>query len=357
MRRPWSARAIAAALAVSAAVGHAQERPAADGLVAGRSAADAHAAPPIELAVVGPGALPRLQAALAAVDRPIRWVALDAMDRSQVTRPPAQAQGARVWIDCTDATRIHLYFANWSTGRFLLREVPLAAGLDALGLETLAQMIESSLSALIADRSAGMDRAAMGRALGERPMPVVPPAAPPVDFGVGAFYAAQAFAAGWPVEHGPGLAIRALQGSGRARLGGWATAQYQLPEMIATDLAGVRLDTAAVRVGPELDLPISRGAALAVRAGAGGDVIQVASRQGTNGGAALVAARTYWDFMAQFAMGARLQLPARLELEAEALVDADFVLRHYDVNVDGHLIRIVTPWRVRPGIAVALSWH
>jgi hypothetical protein len=313
--------------------------------------------PPIEVAVVGPGALPRLQAALAAVDRPIGWVALGAMDRSQVTRPPAQPRGARVWIDCTDPTRVRLYFANWSTGRFLLREVPLPAGLDALGLETLAQMIESSLSALIADRGAGMDRAEMGRALAERPKPSAPPPAPPIDFGVGAFYAAQVFAAGWPVEHGPGVVIRALRGGGRARPGGWVTAQYQLPETIVTDLAGVRLDTVAVRAGPELDVPISGGAALTVRAGAGGDVIQVASRQGTNGGASLVAARTYWDFMAQLAIGARLRLPARLELEGEALVDADFVLRHYDVNVDDRSIRIVTPWRVRPGIAAALSWH
>ncbi|HEY4015678.1 MAG TPA: hypothetical protein VGM06_20200 [Polyangiaceae bacterium] len=326
----------------------------------------AQGAPPaVDVYVVGAGAsLPRLQTALGAVDRPIRWASIDKFDLSEVTQPPPEPGGApaaRVWVDCSDPSRARLYFADWSTERFLLRDLPTPEGLTELSLETIAQMIETSLSALTTDRMAGMTRVEMGRALGEKPAAPAPRAeavpSAPLAPSLGAFYAAQGFARDWPIEHGPGVAAELRQSTGRVRFGGWVTGQYQLPETIDDGLAGVQIDTFAIRAGVEAGAPIAGDAVVLGRIGAGGDILHVAPRLAAIADAQLQQEKFYWDTMVQLATGVQVRLNPHLELDAAIVVDVDLVLRHYDVNVDGGTTRFATPWPVRPGLSAGLSWR
>jgi hypothetical protein len=334
-------------------------------LGAGRGAMAQSTLRPVDVYVVGREApVARFQAALGALDRPIRWSSLDELDLAQVTERPAEegvAPPARVWVDCSDPTRARLYFADWTSERFLLRDVPTPDGLSALSLETIAQMIETSLSALTADRTAGMTRVEMGRALGERPEAPAPrvEALPRTSLApaLGAFYAAQAFAEDWPIEEGPGVAAELRQSTGRARLGGWLTGQYQLPATIDDGFAGVRVDTFAIRAGVEIGTPVATDAVAIGRIGVGGDVIHVAPRPADAADAVLEKEKFYWDSMVQFATGLQVRLNPHLELDVAILIDVDLVLRHYDVQVGGATTRLATPWLVRPGLLAGLSWR
>ena len=142
--------------------------------------------------------------------------------------------------------------------RFLVRDVPLPTGLDAAALETLAQVVESSIVALISDERVGMTRAEMTVALAPAPVASepeaapVPPKPPPWRGALAAFYALEGFATDPAVEHGPGILAAADRRVGRWLAGGWVSAQYVIPMTVDGSLVGVRLDALALRAGPEL---------------------------------------------------------------------------------------------------------
>ena len=63
-----------------------------------------------------------------------------------------------VWVFMPRPDNVRLVFSDPGLQRFLLREIPLPLGLDVLGRETVAQVIESSTLALL-QGSAGVSRA------------------------------------------------------------------------------------------------------------------------------------------------------------------------------------------------------
>jgi len=70
-----------------------------------------------------------------------------------------------------DAAR--LYFRAPDGKGFLVRDVPLGSGLDALGRESIAQVVEASLVSLL-HSGAGLSRAAFERELGSEPTSATP---------------------------------------------------------------------------------------------------------------------------------------------------------------------------------------
>ncbi|MCL2450633.1 MAG: hypothetical protein FWD17_16925, partial [Polyangiaceae bacterium] len=208
------------------------------------------AAASVEIVVAAaPDTFARLQSALGAPARPVRWVHAAQIDAADVLRspPPGDRAGmparattgatpvARVWVDASRSDRLRLYFLNATTDRFLVRDVPLSGGLDEVALETVAQLIDSSVSALLSDAEMGMTRAEMTTALRNDVEARSPPApAPRFATGwrpsAGVFYAVQALA--WPplVGHGPGLVGHVDRRDGSLSTGGWLSAQYQFAE-------------------------------------------------------------------------------------------------------------------------------
>jgi hypothetical protein len=340
------------------------------------------AAPSVEIVVAAaPDTFARLQSAIGASERPIRWTRAAQIDPIDVlqSQPPGGGAGtspagatpvapvARVWVDASRSDRLRLYFVNSTTDRFLAREVPLAEKLDEVALETVAQLIDSSVSALLSDAGMGMTRAEMTTAL-RTDLEARPPPAPTPRLAIawrpsaGVFYAVQAFASHPLVEHGPGLLGHVDRRDGPWSTGGWLSAQYQFPEHIESPLAGARLDTVALRAGLAIGHTTGGRTEIDVQLGAGADVVHIAPRPGSAGRpTALTADRFAWAPAVQFALVLAGTLAgtgqSHVVLSAAALADVDIGLRHYDVAVDGTLVRVATPWLVRPGIRLEAAWR
>lgn len=322
-----------------------------------------HADPPlspVEVFVAAPlDTATRLEGAVGTAERPIHWVLTPQIEVSDVLQRPTGGRpesAARVWIDCSRADSVRLYFVNWNTERFLVRQVPLREGLNELALETVAQVIESSLSALMTDDRAGMSRAEMTSVL--QPAIEAHPVDrhAPLEASIGAFYALQGFASQPPVEHGPGVLGTLDRGQGRWRPGGWLSAQYQLPEILESTVVDARLDTIALRAGAEIVRVLSTRSALVGRLGAGGNVVHIAPRQ-ASARATLTPDRFAWEYAVKVEVGATTRVAADVALWAGLL--ADFVIdsRRYEVAVDGTVVQVATPWPVRPGLAVGVSFR
>ncbi len=330
-------------------------------VLCGPTAAAEASLSPVDIYVAGPPEeVVRLESAIGVADRPIRWVPIGRVDVDDVVRPPTDvgSQAARAWIDCSSPDRMRIYFANWNAERFLLREVPLPDGLNELALETVGQVIASSLSALMTDDHAGMSRTEINSVL--RPAPATSELPPPPHWTArgSLFYAVQTFAPEQAVEQGPGLMATLGPREGRWRPGVWVSGQYQLPETVDSGLIGVRLDTVALRAGAEVARSLGPRVDLALRAGLGGDVIHVAPRRGTvdEGQTTLSPDRFSWGFAAQMALAGTVRLDAGFALCVALLADADLDRRHYDVAIDGVTLRALTPWWVRPGLMAGVAW-
>jgi hypothetical protein len=324
-------------------------------IAGGRAGAAESAARPVDVFVAGaPDATQRLENAVGVGGRALRWQWIDAVDLADVVRRPADApRAARAWIDCAQPGRVRIYFADWTTERFLVRDVPLPGGWNEIAAETIGQVLDSSLAALEAGDRAGMSRAEMASALGQKPAPP-----PPSPWGatVGAYYAVQAFAPEQPIEQGPGLMAAVGPREGRWRWAGWVSAQYRLPVVVDTGLVGVRLDTVAVRAGARLGHPLGPRVDVLLLAGPGLDVVHVAPREGSVGEATLTSDRFSASVTAGLAVACAARLGAAIDVWAAVSLDADLVTRRYDVEVDGATRTVMTPWWIHPGIMVGVSW-
>jgi hypothetical protein len=333
----------------------------------------------------------------------VRWARLDRFEARDVLVAGAPGGGARAaalgcWIDLSDPRRARIYFVARARDRFLLRDVELSGRFDEVDRTALAEVIRLSLSALLDGAAAGMPRADAERVLATRAgdaatapagaggaavaRPAPPPAAPlplvvappgpsvPAPDGrpglaAGAFYAVQAFAAGHAPVGGPGVA--ASLPVARARAAGqvvaWLSGQAQLPVIADGDLAGVRLTSLAARAGAGALWPVGRArpARLTVelRAGAGVDAVLVAPRAGTGGApAALTPPRWTADLVVTAAVGAGVAIGRRARVAALLFADAGVAPAavHYDVRAGAETTTVVAPYRVRPGVALALSF-
>lgn len=323
----------------------------------GGAAAGAAPNRPVDVFVAStPETLSWLQGAMGVGERPIRWLPIGRIDEAQVlSRPGGRGDvSARAWIDCSRPDRVRIYFANWDTERFLVRDVPLPSGWNELARESLAQLIDSSITALATDEKAGMSQIEMASAIRTAPAPRVERA--PWSATWGAFYAVQVFAPEQPIEQGPGLTATFGAREGRWRAGVWVSTQYRLPESTETSLIGVRLDTVALRAGAMLTHGLTERVALAVLLGAGGDLVHIAPLQGSTARASLTAERFSWESDAELALAATARVGSSVELRAAFFADALLGVHHYDVVVDGSTVRAMNPWPVRPGFLVGVAW-
>jgi hypothetical protein len=284
------------------------------------------------------------------------------------------AHALRCWIDVRERRRARLSFAGRAGDRFLLRDFELSGDLDEIDRAALAEVIELSIGALLEDARAGLSRSETKALLARRavtepastdsgrPAPPPPGAQSPlVDvpapvrqrlrFEWGVFYAAQAVAAGAPIDNGPGLSLALGAEVGpafhRPRLfsAGWISVQYLLPETVSGAQAGVGLEAVAARVGLELGLRRWR-----LRLGAGWDFVHV-SPEMTN--ASLSLAPAHWSTTSSVEAAVRAQVAqmAAARLWVSLLADLHPTAVDYDVAVSGALVTVFSPWRVRPGIA------
>lgn len=356
-RRVWRLAALGCALAIAPAVRAQTPAPAVDVTVVG-SADDLERVRAL---------VPRLSSGGA------RWQRVDRLDPADVLRAgrDGDAAAVRAWVDTTTASRARLTFATRSAERFLVRDVDLSGRFDEVDRAALAEVLESSIGALVADERAGMTRAEAEAVLAPRAPPAViaqpprpnsvPEPAPPSRWAIGLFYGAQALSDAPVIDHGPGLAlaVAAFPRWPRVNQTGrgpnlFATAQYRLPVHEQTGRIGVGLYTVAARAGVECGPLIwSR---LRVRLGAGADIVHVAP-ESSDPGAALSAPHWSASLVGSAALRANVALqPRRFWLSAVIFADVLPAAVRYNASIDGTTTSVFSPWRFRPGLTLELTF-
>ncbi len=289
----------------------------------------------------------------------ITWLGATRVGERELLEVYQEGPVARCFVDLSALPKARLYFADSAAQRFLARELALGQGLDELGREALAQVIESSVETLLADAATTLNREQLRSLLVPEPPSAGPPAkkvapAPSrkpgaaLRGGWGAFYGLRALSAE-RVSHGPGLSLRLEVPLGGAKVWAWLSGQYLLPVELSQPVAGVRLTTLAPRLGAGVARPVGRSFQVGARLGFGVDVERLAPQE--TGTSQLVPSEARWVHaaLATGALDASLRLAPSLWLTGSALLDADFRPRHYDVETAGVARAVLEPWPFRPG--------
>jgi hypothetical protein len=221
--------------------------------------------PLVELHVIGARALlPALRSRLLSNqlgNADLSWSMAESFAPQQIlTILPAERIKILCFIDFTHSSEIRLYFAAPRQDRFLLRELELKNPVGIIELESLAQIVELSVGALLTDVEAGISRSEAKAALSPPIEPIHQPQHPtaPIvsrdatyDFGVSATIAFSQYSKELPVEHGPGIGVflEVVYPTLRHRFG--FSGSFTFPERILGNSAGVelsRIDTTAIYV-------------------------------------------------------------------------------------------------------------
>jgi hypothetical protein len=303
--------------------------------------------------------------------------------------PAATPVALRCWIDLSDLRRATLYFASRGGERFLVRELALSGRLDEVDQQSLAQVLEISITALLENQDSGLSRDE-ARAILVRAQPSALPDPPPADaaslsrrhwsLGVAASYVVQAIAPSLPFGQGPGLTLllsttpskmptststststsrstvpRAIATS---QVGVWLAGHYQVPETAAGPEVGVRLQALTARAGLTAGWPL-----LSLRLGGGADWIRVTPLPGRNGTAVALAA-PHWstNWVLAGALAARAPLDhvsatlARVTLTLVLSVETLVAPTEYEVRDAGGSRVAFSVRRARPGLALELGF-
>jgi hypothetical protein len=290
----------------------------------------------------------------------------------QLTDPQApHALIAFVVID--GANRARLYFRAPSGERFLLRELLLPSGLDALGREAIGQVVESSVEILLRTTATGMDRAQvrneLARERGE-PMEPSPPAmhsdrSPPgADVRRWMSWLALRYAGAWsgalgPI-HGPGAELgvmRAVSGAGSRRLllGAIAMAERTFPQELKASTLDAQIEAIRARLLVGVDWRPGTLHSLSARAGAGADFVQ--ARPTAVHDAVVTPAGESWKALpvariqVGYGIGDRL-----LRVEVTLFVDVAIERTDYEVRTPSGSLVLAAPWPVQPGLALAFGF-
>jgi hypothetical protein len=317
-----------------------------------------------------------------------------------------------IFVELRGQREAALYFRGPKARRYLLRRLELRDGLDEIGREVIAQVVESSVQSLLRS-SEGMTRKEMRAALArDRAAPSRTPAAPPVDAttspspavvsppdaaipsGAAATpppappHAAPATTPAATIAASPGAGPKAGGGRWSAWVGGRYTYSWGGPDLGAGQgpgleigvqrrgalLLGARItgerwftqsvpttnvDT-TVQSSPaflllDVGWPISPSRSLSAGVGGGVDITRVAP--GMVYDPAIAAAPPQQHVSPVLRGELRYEMGgASWRLAAVLLIDTSIYATHYDVDRGATTERAATPWRFRPGGALVLGW-
>ena len=307
-----------------------------------------------------------------------RFSRVAGMKRAELLDQAAQPSSgrARVWVILSGPDLALLLFAGPSGDRYLVRQVPLRSGLDELGRERIAQVLQSSLLMLLRGDT-GLTRAEMRVAVQktEDAAPIGPPshgamrgppraepprrqapaarplAAPRLGLGYAAAWTGPAMGA----RHGPALQV-GLDAIGGTVLHMSVTLERDFDQTHDAAEVGVRTQTTSVRflLGGQWRLGGSTG--WYARAGAGLDATRVAPTQVRESAVRLRNGLTDVTAVTRAEAGVTLDCgPFVVDLGPR--LDVSPHDTHYDLADEGQDRRVVTPWPAVPGVQVSGAWH
>jgi hypothetical protein len=294
----------------------------------------------------------------------LAWSYRSRVDPDEILRPlPAGAATARVWVDMVQPTRVHIYLADVSATRFAARSVPVES-LDLATHETVAQIVRSSLRALLDAGTPALTRGEMKaevetRARADSPAPVAPirveaPAATAVEGRLG-WLGASTLADG-PLAQGAWLTLSLVGRGPGAHPAVWGAAGYGFPWVVDDPAlgAGARLSSWGVRAGLALDFALAPWVRGRVGVGAGIDRIHVVPQTQERG-----AAGTEGDVSLGVVRGsAGVSVPIHRRISALLLVHAELTPRlSFSVATAGNTTALTASRFVRPALELAIGWE
>lgn len=288
------------------------------------------------------------------------------------------AGDARVWVFVTlhGSRTARLYFRGPYGNRFLLRELSLKNGLDELGRELIAQVVETSTLALLRSE-AGLSREEAQRDLSLRgelrddeeaaPLPAPPPQpsraartrASRTD-GSLRYEIAGRLAEKWT---GPDLGVDtalgletglSLRPSRSVLVRGRVVFEQGLGQAIETSGAAADTRTTSVRAG--LDLGTTSGPHGFVGGASGGvDLVRLSPRKTDDASLAPAGAVTVETPLVR--LDARYELTlGSFRATVGVLCDVALEGTHYDVRRGDERTRVAEPWALRPGASLTVGW-
>jgi hypothetical protein len=289
----------------------------------------------------------------------------------------------RVWVFVTepDAHSAKLYFRGSFGNRFLLRQLTLKHGLDELGRELIAQVVETSTEALLrsgagvsreeakaglradADDTDELDEdernganVASATHADRASKPTSTPRNSDLEFELGARGVAKWSGSKLGLDHGPGLETALVfRPKNGLFIRGRVVFEYGLGQSLDANGLDADIRTTSLRGG--MDVGTSKGMnAVSVGAFVGADFTRTLPKATPSASLDLASKSS--------AIVPMMRLEARYELtlgafRAAAGLFGDVSLRdtHYDAQLANGTHRVATPWPVRPGAALTLEFR
>jgi hypothetical protein len=261
---------------------------------------------------------------------------------------------ARVWIEVAVDGHARITITDQRAQRFLVREASLPTWPDELARETIAQVVESSVTALRENQRLGLSRAQIKPVLAARDKPTVQPRR--LRHGLGVFYQTQFFSPQVSAAHGPGLRWQATSPLRWGELGLAASVQYIVPQTWTDTSVGVRLQAAAMRLAMGWRHSVHDRVQLSAWLGGGVDAVYVQPQQGSWGAATLEGARWTNVSVLRAEVRAVLVVTKGWGVILAPSLEWDPQRRSYDVaGLDGRAA-VVAPYVLRPGLTLGLEW-
>jgi hypothetical protein len=320
----------------------------------------------------------------------VRFATRPSFGSAELLRASSSDDAVEAFVVPAAAGRARLYFRAPDGQRFLVRDVALPSGFDAVGRELIAQIVESSIATLLhsavgisraqlkaqVESSAAAPRASAAAPTVEPSAPAKPalaakstpavksaastarrraePAAYAVEGWLAARYAADWSGSALGMRHGPGLelgvGVRRLSFV-RARL----VVEQDFPVTLQAGPVDAKETTARWRALIDWGTAVGPGQALALSVGAGKDSSRIeptASRD-----ALVVPAGASRQTPLVLHSEARLEAsvaPFRLTLAVG--FDIPLVQTPYDVDRGAAAKELAAPWAVWPGATLSAAW-
>ena len=298
-----------------------------------------------------------------------------------------QEPGVQIWIVLQLPASVRLLFAvqdeEQNAPRYLVRDVALDSGLDEIGLEQVAQVVNLSTMALWAGNLGG-SRQEVETELGVQSTPTPAPAPSPTtattpllehtptepfDAGsspkeprpdqrgpldIGFEYAAR-WAGPEGVLQGPGATLGVLFLRRSFELGARLHAQLFLPREVEHSGITLRLRGATFGLGVSLAQPISERISVTSELGAGLDLAEYSVVSVSD--PSLQASETSFEVrpLGYASLGVRADLgPVRVG--GAALLAVQMLRTHYDISEGDQRSELFAPWVVQPGLVAGVTW-
>jgi len=278
-------------------------------------------------------------------------------------RAGAEPRVARVWVDLSKPERATLYLVDRDWERILIRHVRKLPGHEELAREAIGHILETAVDALAHGARIGVTREE-ARLEFERSAPVEAPprpaltqVAPGPRLEFGAMYEAELYAQGAVVATGPTGSFYVGGPRGTLRPGGWLTLQYRLPTIVDEAPLGVRLEGGTGRALATIDLAVRPRLAVRFGAGLGIDVLHTSPRLESSPGTTRGTDEDFVVLVARVSGGASWSLSADLALTLIVSCDLDPSGTRYVVAVDSVTVPVLSPWPVRPALALGVTWQ